>query len=357
MREQERPELPVTLEEDGERKLEELHGGEAVAQEPGAELLGEGEEGAEEVAHLLDPQRHQQLHPELVEAHLAPGFVPPEHVPTPGRSLRRSAGFEAGHDGVGKGWRPSQRVDDGVSRRRVNQAGGGAVRQSPLRGRGRGTPERDPGRLLFEDLILGDVESHAAQPAVEPALELVEGHLHPRHEAGLLDEHGVLVHREHVQERGHAPDAGLHGAVLQLGIRLAKVHEHRLVHLKRVPRHLHLDAVRRLPTRSRSVLVLQHVPVVTRAAHHNLGGHVERHVVAAVPLDRAADDGEFAFFRVSVFELVHETGRVANARRLAPREELLAQPAAAHLAVRAVEADARGRVPVVEPHEGVVVLV
>ena len=56
-------------------------------------------------------------------------------------------------------------------------------------------------------------------------------------------------------------------------------------------------------------------------------------------------------------ELVHQPRGVSHPGGFTPRHELLAQPAAAHLAVPAVQADTRGRVPIVEPHERVVVLV
>ena len=58
---------------------------------PALSSFRQREERPEKVAHLLDPERHQQLHPELVEPNLSAWLISPEHVPATVRSLHRPA--------------------------------------------------------------------------------------------------------------------------------------------------------------------------------------------------------------------------------------------------------------------------
>ena len=357
--EEERAKLPVALHETREGEDDELGGAEVVGEEPRGEFDGEAEERLEKVSHLLDAKAHQELHAKLVKANLAARLVAPQDVPPALRRHHRPSVAESAHHRLGELGRAAHRVDDGVARGGVHQPRGGAVGERALRRHRRGTAERNPTRLLLDDILHLHRESHATESAVEATFELVERHLHARHQTRLLDKDGVLVHGKHVQKTRHAPHP--RAVLLQLGITLAEVHEHSLVDGERVPGHLHLDAVRRLPSGRGTLVVAKHVAVVPRAAHHHPRANLERRARSIrhplLVVERPAHHGRFALVRVAMHELIDETRRVLHPRGEAPVEELLAKASTAHLAVSATQTEPLRRVRVVEPHQRIIVLV
>mmetsp|Transcript_7944 Transcript_7944/g.33197 ORF Transcript_7944/g.33197 Transcript_7944/m.33197 type:complete len:483 (+) Transcript_7944:2740-4188(+) len=92
VRQQQRAELPVALDEARQREHDEFGRAQVVTQEPRGEVLGKPKKRREEVSHLLDAQRHEQFHAELVETNLAPGFVSPQNLPARSGRLHGPAG-------------------------------------------------------------------------------------------------------------------------------------------------------------------------------------------------------------------------------------------------------------------------
>ena len=151
--EEERAKLPVALHETREGEDDELGGAEVVGEEPRGEFDGEAEERLEKVSHLLDAKAHQELHAKLVKANLAARLVAPQDVPPALRRHHRPSVAESAHHRLGELGRAAHRVDDGVARGGVHHPRGGAVGERALRRHRRGTAERNPTRLLLDDIL------------------------------------------------------------------------------------------------------------------------------------------------------------------------------------------------------------
>ena len=146
--------------------------------------------------------------------------------------------------------------------------------------------------------------------------------------------------------------------------------------------HLHLDAVRRLPTGGRTLAVPKHVAIVPRRANHRATAKLKfrrrrrvrrrrgsrsfrflpllRVIIihrSGPALERASNHARFVGPRLRVGQALDQTGRVPHPGVFTPPQKLLPQPSATHLAVPAPEPDPLRGVRVVEPHERVVVRV
>ena len=371
MREQQTSKLVVTDRKRRESKQNQVRARQVVTQETAAEVCRERKKCAKEVAHLFNAQRHQQLHAKLVKANLSSLLSTPKNIPCPTTGFDFATLLQTRHHCLGDSRRVTNAIHHRVTGCRVHHTRSRAVRNGTLRRDWWSTTERDPARLDFDNVLFDNVHSHASHASVESALELVKRHLDASDEARLLNKDDILVHREHVEERRHAPQSLLLLCFANLGIALAEIHKDGFVHREAVIRNAHFDAVRRLPARRRSLLVAQHLSVVTGTGDDEARIERERDCLlrtflfnelrflrlGSVVDQRASHFCELILTRVAVAHEIHQTWHVLDASRRTLVQQVVSQSLTAHLSVRTSERVTSSRIRVIKPYERVFILV